>query len=267
MKKYFFVAITIIAVYIISSCHIQSKKPEYIAEKFLIHIAKDEFKNAKELATGEAVKTIETLESFASMSGEDTTVDILPVIENMKCDIDGKKATCTYLQNGRAGTISLQNENGRWLVSSFPKETTSSDSYQDEDYDATDNLIYDDSSASLMLYITDTSNLFGFAKISFEMKSKYYQTISTCCFVAEMFDKNRNQIGEKQMVCFDYLLPADYSAEDVYFYGINSQDIGEVRLTPAKLIIYGQSRELNQLTLEFPENDFGIKVTIKDAEK
>ncbi|MPM04647.1 hypothetical protein SDC9_50926 [bioreactor metagenome] len=274
MKKYFFVAITIIAVYIISSCHIQSKKPEYIAEKFLKYISNKEFANAEKLSTGDALKTVRTLEAFESiveLDSIDTTESIAPVIENINCIVSDKKATCTYNQDGRQGSIELQNVKGHWLVSKFPKETSSSNSDQDvqpvEEYDTTDYLIYNDSAAYLTLTLTDTSNLFGFAKIGFEMTSLYFQFIDTCWFLAEMFDKNGKQIGAKQLTRFDYLYPEDYSAESVFCYGINTFDISEIRLTPVSLIINEEKRDFIPSTLTISDNDFGIKVTIKDVRK
>lgn len=129
MKKIFSVLAAAVIAFAFTSCGGGADTPEKVAEKFLQHIAKSEFKDAKELATGDAVKTIETLESFASMSemgGEKPEAKEVK-IENMKCDTKEDAAACTYTQDGKDGNIDLKKVDGAWKVSSFPKETTGGD--------------------------------------------------------------------------------------------------------------------------------------------
>ena len=73
MKKIFSVLAAAVIAFAFTSCGGGADTPEKVAEKFLQHIAKSEFKDAKELATGDAVKTIETLESVASMTAAKLT--------------------------------------------------------------------------------------------------------------------------------------------------------------------------------------------------
>ncbi|PKP03562.1 MAG: hypothetical protein CVU11_07915 [Bacteroidetes bacterium HGW-Bacteroidetes-6] len=129
MKKIFSVLAAAVIAFAFTSCGGGADTPEKVAEKFLNHIAKNEFKDAKELATGDAVKTIETLESFASMSemgGEKPETKEVK-IENMKCDTKEDASTCTYTQDGKNGSIDLKKVDGKWKVANFPKETTGGD--------------------------------------------------------------------------------------------------------------------------------------------
>jgi PBP1b-binding outer membrane lipoprotein LpoB len=129
MKKIFSLFAAAVIAFAFTSCGGGADTPEKVAEKFLQHIAKSEFKDAKGLATGDAVKTIETLESFASMSelGGEKPEKKDVKIEDMKCDTKDDVANCTYKQDGKAGNIELKKVDGAWKVSSFPKETSGGD--------------------------------------------------------------------------------------------------------------------------------------------
>lgn len=138
MKKIFSVLAAAVIAFAFTSCGGGADTPEKVAEKFLQHIAKSEFKDAKELATGDAVKTIETLESFASMSemgGEKPEAKEVK-IENMKCDTKEDAAACTYKQDGKDGNIDLKKVDGAWKVSSFPKETTGGEETEEVDMES-----------------------------------------------------------------------------------------------------------------------------------
>ncbi|HBG71194.1 MAG: hypothetical protein A2W93_12370 [Bacteroidetes bacterium GWF2_43_63] len=138
MKKIFSVLAAAVIAFAFTSCGGGADTPEKVAEKFLTHIAKSEFKDAKELATGDAVKTIETLESFASMSemgGEKPEAKEVK-IENMKCDTKEDAASCTYKQDGKDGNIDLKKVDGAWKVASFPKETTGGDDTEEVDMES-----------------------------------------------------------------------------------------------------------------------------------
>ena len=121
MKKIFSILTVAVIAFAFTSCGGGSDTPEKVAEKFLNHVAKSEFKDAKSLATGEAVKTIETLESLSSMGGEKPEVKDIK-IEDMKCDTKEDAANCTYKKDGKEGTIDLTKVDGKWKVSNYPKE-------------------------------------------------------------------------------------------------------------------------------------------------
>jgi len=112
MKKLLTVAVIALAVITMNACK-SSDTPEKVAEKFLNHINKKEFAEAKKIATPESAASIDMLESFAKMGGEQTKET---KIENMKCKIDGDKAACDYTENGEAKKLDLIKKDGKWLV-------------------------------------------------------------------------------------------------------------------------------------------------------
>lgn len=125
MKKISTVLLGIIIIIAIVSCA-GADTPEKVAKKFLTHMAKEEYSDAKKLATGDALEMIKTLESFASLVDDDIEVDT-PKIENMNCETKEKTSTCTYIQNGVEQSIDLEKVEEKWLVSQFPKEGSSSE--------------------------------------------------------------------------------------------------------------------------------------------
>jgi hypothetical protein len=132
MKKVFSVLAAAIIAIAFTSCGGGADTPEKVAEKFLNHMAKQEFADAKKLATGDALEMIKTIESFATL-GDDSEADAeAPKIENMKCETTEEASTCTYTQDGVDQSIELQKVEGKWLVSQFPKEGSSN---TDEDVD------------------------------------------------------------------------------------------------------------------------------------
>lgn len=268
MKKNLLVVSVIAALFIASACNIQSKQPENVAEKFLIHLSKSEYMDAKKLATGNALQSVEVLESFVALSGLDSIdpeTPEAPDIKNLTCIVDKNKAKCTYLQNGREGAIELENIKGQWLVSSFPKETSSSGADLQEE--TPDNLVYNDSAAYLKLNITDTSNIFGFAKINVELSSVYYLYIESCWFAVDLYDVNEKKIGEKQLVRFENIWPNENSDEDIICYGINTMDIREIRMTPLRLFVNEELKDFIPSTLIIADNDYGIRVILQPGYK
>jgi hypothetical protein len=95
--------------------------PEQVAEKFLKHMEKKEFADAKKLATQESYAAIDQVASF-DLGIKTTTKEA--IIENMACKVDGDKANCTYKKNGSDNKIDLQKVNNKWVVD-FKKEASS----------------------------------------------------------------------------------------------------------------------------------------------
>jgi hypothetical protein len=112
MKKLLTIAVIALAVITMNACK-SSDTPDKVAEKFLNHINKKEFAEAKKIATPESAASIDMLESFAKMGGEQTKE---MKIENMKCKEDGDKAACDYTENGEAKKLDLVKKDGKWLV-------------------------------------------------------------------------------------------------------------------------------------------------------
>jgi hypothetical protein len=112
MKNLLKFAVIALAVITMNACK-SSDTPDKVAEKFLGHINKKEFADAKKLATTESAASIDMLESFSKMGGEQTKE---AKVENMKCKEDGDKATCDYTENGEAKKLDLVKKDGKWLV-------------------------------------------------------------------------------------------------------------------------------------------------------
>lgn len=118
MKKLLTLAVVALAVITMNACK-NSDTPDKVAEKFLGHINKKEFAEAKKLATPESAASIDMLESLGKMGGEQTKDT---KIENIKCKEDGDKAACDYSENGEAKKLDLIKKDGKWLVE-MKKET------------------------------------------------------------------------------------------------------------------------------------------------
>ena len=112
MKKVLFFAFIAIAVISMNTCK-SSDTPDKVAEKFLNHISKKEFAEAKKLATPESATSIDMLESFSKMGGDQPKET---KIEDMKCTEDGDKAVCEYKEDGEEKKLDLVKKEGKWLV-------------------------------------------------------------------------------------------------------------------------------------------------------
>lgn len=112
MKKLFKLAVVAFAVISFNACK-STDTPDKVAEKFLNHLNKKEFAEAKKIATAESAAMIDMQESFSKMGGEQTKE---AKIENMKCKEEGEKATCEYTKDGEAEKLDLVKKDGKWLV-------------------------------------------------------------------------------------------------------------------------------------------------------
>jgi hypothetical protein len=112
MKKLLTLAIIALAVITINACK-SSDSADKVAQKFLDHINKKEFTDAKKLATPESAASIDMLESFSKMGGDQAKE---AKVEGLKCKEDGEKAACDYTENGEAKKIDLVKKDGKWLV-------------------------------------------------------------------------------------------------------------------------------------------------------
>lgn len=114
MKKLIQILVAVLAVVTLVSCG--KKGPEPVAEKFLEHMNKREFAEAKKLGT-EA--TGQMLDFLASFPAEEPVEPI--VVTDMKCEVVEDKATCTYKANDKEENINLVKVEGAWKVD-MPKE-------------------------------------------------------------------------------------------------------------------------------------------------
>ena len=120
------VALLVAAVAVVSCGKKQT--PEQVAEKFVKHLAKLEFKEAKELATGDAEKWVSIFDSLMAPQDkkEQKEANIKEQkevnIKDMKCEVTGDSATCTFKLDGIDGKLFMKKVDGKWKVSNLPME-------------------------------------------------------------------------------------------------------------------------------------------------
>ena len=112
MKNLFKLTIALLVAVFLNSC--SSNSPEKVAEKFLNHLNKKEYADAKKLATKESESWIDMMSSLST--GD--TKDQKPAgkIEDLKCKTEADKSTCTYKQDGKDESLNLIKQGDKWLV-------------------------------------------------------------------------------------------------------------------------------------------------------
>ncbi len=135
MKKNFLnLVVVFLAVVALNACK-STEGPEAVAEKYLKHVANQDWDAAKKLGTESTVQMLEMTEGMmAEFGGEATKADVK--IEDMKCTVDGDEANCTFKQNGEADKLDLVKVDGKWLVDQ--KKEMGDDAWDegsDEDWD------------------------------------------------------------------------------------------------------------------------------------
>lgn len=102
-------------------------KPEKVALKFLKLLNAGKYEAAKKYGTDDTDSMMDLLASIADLVEEEATTDVAePVITDMKCEVNGELALCSYLQDGEPQTLDLVKVNGKWLVD-MKKEAPSSE--------------------------------------------------------------------------------------------------------------------------------------------
>ena len=116
MKKLLGLVMIAIVIVAVSACGGKKNTPEAIAEKYLNHLNKKEYAEAKKLGTEATGQMIDMMESFA---GADKKAEVKNVkIENIKCETTEDKSSCTYTEDGKPANapITLVKKDGNWLV-------------------------------------------------------------------------------------------------------------------------------------------------------
>lgn len=108
MKTLAKVLTVLVVLAMFASC--AKKGPEQVAEKFLNHLSKQEFAEAKKYATESTQKMLDFLSQFPEQEVKETK------IENLKCTEEADKAKCTYTADGKEESIDLVKVDGKWLV-------------------------------------------------------------------------------------------------------------------------------------------------------
>jgi hypothetical protein len=114
MKKLFSLVIVAIVIVAVSACGGKKNTPEAVAEKFLGHLNKKEYAEAKKLGTENTKQMLDMMESFAGAGAKTEAKDVK--IENLKCETTEDKAKCTYTAEAKEETIELVKQDGNWLV-------------------------------------------------------------------------------------------------------------------------------------------------------
>ena len=112
MKNLFKLTVVLLAVVFLNSC--ASNSPEKVAEKFLNHLNKKEYAEAKKLATKESESWIDMMSSLGT--GDTKEVKEPGKIEDLKCKTEADKSTCTYKQDGKDESLNLIKQGDKWLV-------------------------------------------------------------------------------------------------------------------------------------------------------
>lgn len=112
MKNLFKLTVAFLAVVFLNSC--SSNSPEKVAEKFLNHLNKKEYAEAKKMATKESESWIDMMSSLGTGDTKDQKQP--GKIEDLKCKTEADKSVCTYKQDGKDETLNLIKQGDKWLV-------------------------------------------------------------------------------------------------------------------------------------------------------
>jgi len=124
MKTRFSLAI-VIALFAVA-CGGGSATPSQVAEKFLTHTNKMEFKEAKKYSTKATGEILDMIAGMAGMMGEQEAPKGFKITNET---IDGDKATVTYRSEGKDAdeTVNLVKEDGKWLVNMSKEDMNKED--------------------------------------------------------------------------------------------------------------------------------------------
>jgi hypothetical protein len=115
MKNFLKLAVVAIIIVAFNACGSKTDTPEGVAEKFLNHMAKKEYAEAKKLGTEQTGQWVDMMESFGQIGGTEGEQKETKV-ENLKCDTKEDKSSCTYTTDGKEEKIDLIKKDGKWLV-------------------------------------------------------------------------------------------------------------------------------------------------------
>jgi hypothetical protein len=113
MKK--LLGIVLILAVAFSGCKKSTESPESVAKKFLDHLNKKEYAEAKALGTEATGQIISMMESMQGMAGGEAEMPEV-VYEDMKAEVDGEKALVTYTVEGKEEKLNMVLVEGKWLV-------------------------------------------------------------------------------------------------------------------------------------------------------
>lgn len=135
MKKLFSLVMAAIVVIAFASCGDKGNTPEAVATKYLNHLNKKEFDEAKKIATEETGQMLDMMKSFSGVGGATEEVKEIK-IENLKCETTEEASVCKYTADGKEDVLNLVKKEGKWLVDqkkegtgeeTVPEDTTAVD--------------------------------------------------------------------------------------------------------------------------------------------
>lgn len=132
MKKVMNIVMAAFVVFAMASCGGGANTPEKVTEKFLSHLNKKEYAEAKKLGTEATGQYIDMIASLGDLGGAEEVKE--PKIENIKCTEEAETAKCTYTSDGKEESLDLVKKDGKWLVD-MKKETPDMDMDMDMDSD------------------------------------------------------------------------------------------------------------------------------------
>jgi uncharacterized lipoprotein YehR (DUF1307 family) len=132
MKNLIKLSLVAVAIITLVSCGGKSNTPEAVAEKFLDHLNKQEYAEAKKLGTEATGEYLDMLASLSEMAPEEEVET--PEITELTCEEQEETATCTYKTDGETQTINLVKQEDKWLVD-MTKENPMDDMEMDMEED------------------------------------------------------------------------------------------------------------------------------------
>jgi hypothetical protein len=121
-----FMAVAVV-IFVLNSCANKNNTPEAIAEKFLNHIFKKEYAQAKKYATEQTQNLLKLLEEPSNQAPKEVK------ITDIKCTPTDDKATCSYKRDGIEEKVELVKQDGKWLVEEWSIENDLNDRAMDEE--------------------------------------------------------------------------------------------------------------------------------------
>ncbi len=104
------ISVFLLAGLLFSACE-RVQTPEQVAEKFLEYMEYGKYEEAKKFGTESTHEILESLQAFGEFDEPEPRK-----ISDIKCEIEGDVAKCTYMADDERGEIYLIKEEEKWLV-------------------------------------------------------------------------------------------------------------------------------------------------------
>lgn len=117
MKNLVKLGVVLVVLVFMNACKNDSK-PEAVGEKFLNHLNKQEWAEAKKLGTEATGQMIDMMESLSKMGGEAAKPKDVKPVTIKETKVDGDKAVLSYCcdEKGQDGKVNVVKVDGKWKV-------------------------------------------------------------------------------------------------------------------------------------------------------